>query len=226
MTSPSSPNPDQENKQPEEQAAESPPQDEEVAGFYGEDTDPLQSVAYEDPRVVELAEQLAQTKDQLMRALADAENTRRRAQKDREDSSKFAISGFARHLLPVADNLRRALDAVPDEMRGENQHVQNLVEGIEATEKELLKGFEKHGLRKIAPQDGEVFDPNLHEVMFETPVPGQAGGAIIQVIETGYELNGRLLRPARVGVAKAGDASPPPQVPPQDDPGSQVDTEA
>lgn len=215
-------NPQNEQHEEEHVSESAAEHDEDVAGFYGEKTDPLQDIAYVDPRVEELEEQLGQAKDHLMRALAEAENTRRRAQKDREDASKFAVTGFARDILPVADNLRRALDAFPEEMRAANEHIQALFAGIEATESELLRGFEKNGLAKISPQDGDIFDPNQHEVMFEAPVPGQPAGAIIQIIETGYSLNGRLLRPARVGVAKATDTSPPPS----GDPGSQVDTQA
>ena len=153
-------------------------------------------------RIAELEEDLAKMKDQAVRALADAENTRKRAQKDREDAMKFSIAGFARDLLPVADNLRRALDAIPHDQRQGHELLDTLYTGVEATERELLQSFEKHGIRKISPTEQDQFDPNLHEAMFETPVPGATDGSIIQTIETGYELKGRLLRPARVGVAK------------------------
>lgn len=165
-----------------------------------------------------LRDQLAAAKDQTLRALAELENYRRRAQKEREDAGKYAVSSFARDLLPVSDNLRRAIEAFPDDAR-QDIRVANLIEGIEATEKELLRGFDKHGIEKIEPLD-LPFDPNFHEVMFEASIPGKAGGMIIQVIEAGYILNDRLLRPARVGVSKSdGTASAA-------HPGGTLDTEA
>ena len=155
--------------------------------------------------------QIAEMKDQLLRALAEAENTRRRAAKDREEARKFAISSFARDLLSVSDNLRRALEAVPEDISGSSDHFKNLLTGVEATERALLKTLENHGVKKIEPLD-EVFDPNFHEVMFEAPMPDKPAGTIIQVMEPGYVLNERLLRPARVGVAKEGDAGTPQHV--------------
>ncbi len=147
-----------------------------------------------------LKEDNVKLKEQALRALAEAENARRRAQKDREDATKFAITGFARDLLPVADNLRRAIDATPEELIGLDPRVQSLMDGIEATERELLRGMEKNGLQKIEAE-GKPFDPNMHEVMFEMPAGGQLAGTVMQVIEPGYTLKGRILRPARVGVA-------------------------
>lgn len=148
-----------------------------------------------------LQAELDQVKEQAMRALAEAENTRRRAQKEREDATKFAVSGFAKDLLEVSDNLRRALDAMPTDLIDAEPRLKNLVDGIEATERSLLRTFEKHGIKKLEPMD-EPFDPNFHEVMFEAPVPGKPAGIIMQVVEPGYTLNGRLIRPARVGVTK------------------------
>lgn len=175
------------------------------------------------PKVVEtLRAELDQMKDQAMRALAEAENTRRRAQKDREDASKFAVSGFAKDLLSVADNLRRGLEAVPQDLI-EDVRMKNLLDGIEATERELLKTFEKNGIEKLNPKD-RPFDPNFHEVLFESPVPGVPAGTVIEVIEVGYALNGRILRPARVGVAK--DDGSGPATPPSGEPGANIDTEA
>lgn len=157
--------------------------------------------AYTD-RVAELEGELARMKDHLLRAMAETENMRKRAMKEREDASKFAISGFARDMLEIADNFRRALDAVPQEARDSNPLTKTTLEGVEATERVLLRLFEKHGIRRLEPL-GEMFDPNFHEVMFEAPVPGKAAGTIIQLLDPGYILNDRLLRPARVGVAKA-----------------------
>ncbi len=150
--------------------------------------------------ITRLKEENATMKDQALRALAEAENARRRAQKDREDATKFAITSFARDLLPVADNLRRAIDATPDELVGLDPRVQSLMDGIEATERELLRGLEKNGVERIEAE-GKPFDPNMHEVMFEMPSGGQLAGTVMQVVENGYTLKGRILRPARVGVA-------------------------
>lgn len=151
--------------------------------------------------------ELADAKDKMLRALADAENTRKRAERAQIDTTKYAVSGFARDLLDVADNLRRALDAVPQEQRAGNEALNNLLAGIEATERVMLAAFEKNGIRKISPTSG-TFDPNHHEVMFEADVPGKKQGEIIQLVEAGYMIADRLLRPARVGVAK-GDPNMP-----------------
>ena len=170
-----------------------------------------------------LQTQLDQATDQAVRALAEAENTRRRAQKEREDASKYAVSGFAKDLLDVSDNLRRALEAIPEDLLESEPRLKNLVEGIEATERSLLRTFEKHGIKKLEPLD-EPFDPNFHEVMFEAPAPGKPAGIIMQIVEPGYTLNERLLRPARVGVSKDdGNAGETPQEPP---PGGHIDTQA
>lgn len=147
--------------------------------------------------VTALQAELGAAKEQVLRALAEADNARKRAAREREDASKYAISNFARDLLSVADNLRRALEAAPPG----SEQLLSLLQGVEATERELLKIFEKNGIRKIEPA-GEMFNPNFHEVMFEAPATGQPAGTIVQVIEAGYVLNDRLLRPARVGVAK------------------------
>ena len=160
-------------------------------------------------RIQILEEQLERTKEQMVRALADAENSRKRAVKEREDASKFAVSSFARDLINVADNLRRALESVPKEILNETPQIKNLTDGIEATERELLRSFEKNGIIKTNPIN-EKFDPNFHEVMFETPMPDQESGTVIQVIEPGYIISGRILRPARVGIAKSDGSQPPP----------------
>ena len=173
-------------------------------------------------RIQLLEDQHERMKDQMIRALADAENTRKRAQKEREDASKFAVSSFARDLLSVADNLRRALDAVTDEMLGENPNMKNLMDGVSATEREMLSCFERNGIVKIEPLD-EKFDPNFHEVMFEAPMLDKESGTIIQILEPGYMINDRILRPARVGISKNdGGGSTPPSSP---DAGHAIDTE-
>lgn len=147
-------------------------------------------------RVAALETELAETRDRMLRALAEVENTRSRARREREDAGKYAISGFARDLLTVSDNLRRALEAAPAE-----SVASAVIQGIEATERELLKVLEKHGIRKLDPV-GQAFDPNFHEVMFEAPLPGKPSGSVFQVLEHGYVIGDRLLRPARVGVVK------------------------
>lgn len=148
-----------------------------------------------------LQDELDKMKDQALRALAEAENSRKRAVKEREDGQRFAITSFAKDLLSVADNLRRALEAIPADAMAADPHLKNLNDGVEATEREMLKSFEKAGIKRIHPMD-EPFNPNFHEVMFEVPGSGKPAGTVVQIIESGYVLNDRLLRPARVGVAK------------------------
>lgn len=179
-------------------------------------TDAAQNLPPEEPQaqgtegatpLAALQAELADAKDKMLRALADAENTRKRAERMQIDTTKYAVSGFARDLLDVADNLRRAIEAVPADARTCNEMLANLLAGVEATERVMLATFEKNGVRKISPTSG-TFDPNHHEVMFEADVPGKRAGEIIQLIESGYMISDRLLRPARVGVAKGDPAVP------------------
>ena len=137
-------------------------------------------------------------KDRFMRALADAENARKRADKDRREAQAYGGSRIARDLLPVYDNLNRALAAAKEDESGASTA---LVEGVELTLKELLKVFDRHGVTRIAPEVGDRFDPKEHEAMFEAPVPGTKAGEIIQVSAEGFLLYDRLLRPAQVGVS-------------------------
>lgn len=152
--------------------------------------------------VAELEKERDDMRDKMMRALAEAENTRKRAEKMQADTSKYAVAGFAKDMLDIADNLRRAIDAVPEDQR---EMMKVLLEGVEAIERMMLASFEKQGIKKIEPTEGK-FDPNFHEVMFETEVAGKQNGEIIQLLEAGYVIHDRLLRPARVGVAKASGA--------------------
>ena len=152
-------------------------------------------------RVAALEAELAETRDRLLRALAETENVRRRAQREREDVQKYAVAGFAKDLLSAADNLRRALDSLP-EREAKDGRTKSLIAGVAATERELLSVFERHGLRRIDPK-GERFDHNLHEAVFEVPDSDSPQGTIVQVLQPGYLLHERLLRPAMVGVAKA-----------------------
>ena len=144
----------------------------------------------------------AALKDQLLRALAETENVRRRAQRDREEAGKYVITAFARELVGVADNLRRAITAIPPEALANDEALKNLAAGVELTERQLLTAFERFQLRKIEPL-GEKFDSNLHQAMFELPAEGQPTGTVLQVLQPGYVLHDRLIRPAMVAVAKA-----------------------
>jgi molecular chaperone GrpE len=137
-------------------------------------------------------------KDRFMRALADAENSRKRADKDRKEAENYGGSKLARDLLPVYDNMKRAIEAAGDEQR---EAATALIEGVELTMRELLNVFSKHGITIIAPEVGDKFDPLQHEAMFEAPVPGTKAGDIIQVSAEGFILHDRLLRPAQVGVS-------------------------
>lgn len=162
--------------------------------------------------------QIAKLTDQLLRALAEAENMRRRSQREIEDARKYAVANFARDVLTVADNLRRALDAVPDDAAA-SEDLKALSEGVSLTERELLAMMERHGIRKVNPM-GEKFDPNLHQAMFEADTPGTDPGTVIEVAQAGFVIGERLLRPAMVGVAKK-----PPKAAPADA-GDEVDTSA
>lgn len=137
-------------------------------------------------------------KDRFMRALADAENARKRSEKDRREAEQYGGSKLARDMLPVHDNLKRALEVATDEQR---VAFGPLLEGVELTLRELLSVFGKHGITPISPQPGDKFDPLLHQAMFEAPVPGTRAGEIIQVSADGFLLHDRLLRPAQVGVS-------------------------
>jgi molecular chaperone GrpE len=146
--------------------------------------------------------ELADTKDRLLRALAETENVRRRLQRERDDAQKYAMANFAKDLLSAVDNLRRALDAMP-ESEVTDSKTRGLRDGVAATERELLAAFERHGLHRIDPM-GERFDHNFHQAIFESERPEVPTGTIVEVLQPGYVLHDRLLRPAMVGVAKGG----------------------
>ncbi|MGA0539821.1 nucleotide exchange factor GrpE [Neotabrizicola sp. VNH66] len=137
-------------------------------------------------------------RDKFMRALADAENARKRADRDRREAEMYGSTRLARDLLPVYDNLSRALAAIPDDSRAASAA---LIEGVELTLRELTKVMDKHGVKAISPAIGDMFNPQEHEAMFEAPVPGTKAGQIIQVMTQGFLLHDRLLRPAQVGVS-------------------------
>jgi molecular chaperone GrpE len=145
----------------------------------------------------------AEYKDKALRAVAELENFRRRAEKEREDVSKYAVSNFAREMMPVADNLRRALDSQPAVDDAVAAALKPFIAGIELTERELLAAFERFGLKKIEPL-GQPFDHNYHQAMFELEDPNQPPGIVVQVMQPGYVLKDRLLRPALVAVSKGG----------------------
>lgn len=145
--------------------------------------------------------EIAALKDQLLRAMAETENTRRRGQREREDALKYGVSAFARDLLTVADNLRRALEAIPAEALAADEALKSLAAGVAATERELDSAFARQSIKRLSPQ-GERFDSNLHQAMFEVASEDQPAGTVVQVIQPGYTLHDRLLRPALVGVAK------------------------
>jgi len=154
-----------------------------------------------DPEVIEIDELRAERdeyRDRFMRALAEAENARKRSEKDRREAEQYGGSKLARDMLPVFDNMKRAIEAATDEQKEVSK---GLIEGIELTMRELLNVFEKHGIRMVAPEVGDRFDPQEHQAMFEAPVPGTRAGDIIQVAAEGFLLHDRLLRPAQVGVS-------------------------
>ena len=146
----------------------------------------------------------AEMKDRLLRALAEMENLRRRTEREVADSRLYSVTSFARDLLAVADNMRRALEAVTPELRASTQSAAKaLVDGVELTERELLKALEKNGVRQFTPL-AEKFDPNLHQAMFEVPDATVPAGSVVQVVQPGYMIGDRILRPALVGVSKGG----------------------
>jgi len=143
-------------------------------------------------------------RDRLLRALAEMENLRKRTDREVADARLYGVASFARDVLSVADNMRRALDAVAPELRASAQSdVKALIDGVELTERELAKALEKNGVRQFTPQ-GEKFDPNLHQAMFEVPDASVPAGSVVQVVQPGYMIGERVLRPALVGVSKGG----------------------
>jgi len=173
------------------------------------------------------AAEMAEVKDRLLRAMADLENARTRHGRELDEARKYAATGFARDLLDVVDNLGRALAAVPSGARDNDKLVDDLMTGVEMTERMLLTAFEKHQIKKVTPAKGDRFDHNRHQAMFEVASVELAPGLIADVVQPGYTIADRLLRPAMVGVAKAmptptGESREPADNPP----GSQVDTTA
>lgn len=173
---------------------------------FDEDED-LSDAAVEADEIAALRAENADLKDRLLRSLADYENTRKRAERDRRDAEIYGATRLARDLLSVHDNFARALNSVTDAVR---EAAPGLIEGIELTQRDLLSAFEKHRIVGIEPRAGERFDPKLHQAMFEAPVPNTKAGDIIQVMGTGFMIGDRLLRPAQVGVSSGGPTIPKP----------------
>jgi molecular chaperone GrpE len=175
-----------------------------------DETTPAEDVAFEaddaSQEIEALKLEVAALKDQALRYLADAENTKRRAERESNDARAYAIQKFARDLLGAADNLSRATAMSPRD--SQDPAVTNYIIGVEMTEKELQGAFERNGLKKIDPAKGEKFDPHLHQAVMEQPSDEVSAGGVIQVLQAGYELMGRLVRPAMVAVAAKGSKGP------------------
>jgi molecular chaperone GrpE len=175
-----------------------------------QDAEPVVSKPYimpydpEEGSTEALAKEAADARDKMLRTLAEMENLRKRTAREVSDARTYGISGFARDVLDIADNLQRALDAVPAEARAAaDPGLKALIEGVELTERSLHNALEKNGVRRFDPA-GEKFDPNVHQAMYEIPDPSVPAGTIAQVIQSGYMIGERILRPALVGVAKGG----------------------
>lgn len=146
----------------------------------------------------------AELRDRYLRLAAEMDNLRRRTERDVKDAKSYAIAGFARDMLGVSDNLRRALDAIPAEAREAGETgLNSLIEGVEMTERSMLAGLERHGVKKLEPE-GQKFDPNFHQAMFEIPNADVPNNTVLQVVQAGYTIGERVLRPSMVGVSKGG----------------------
>jgi molecular chaperone GrpE len=151
-----------------------------------------------------LQKEAADARDRMLRTLAEMENLRKRTSREVADARLYGITGFARDVLEIADNMQRALDAVPEEARANaDPGLKALIEGVELTERSLLNALEKHGVKKFDPQ-GQKFDPNFQQAMFEVPDPSVPAGTVVQVVQAGFLIGERVLRPALVGVSKGG----------------------
>lgn len=150
----------------------------------------------------------ADMRDKLLRTMADMENLRRRTEREKDDTSRYAISNFARDVLTIGDNLRRVIEHVPAEAATKDPALKSFLEGVELTERELLKMLEKHGVTRLDPL-GERFDPNQQQAMYEVPTTDVPEGTVVQVMQAGYTIGDRVLRPALVAVAKGGPKAAP-----------------
>ena len=173
------------------------------------------AAATPDP-VAQLAKEAADLKDRLLRTLAEMENLRRRTEREVADARAYGVTSFARDILAVADNMERAMKALDNEIREKaDAGVKALLDGVELTERELINVMEKHGVRKIEPL-GQKFDPNLHQAMLELPDPSVPSGTVVQVMQPGYTIGERVLRPALVGVSKGGPKAQAAEAPAND----------
>ncbi|WP_024511802.1 nucleotide exchange factor GrpE [Bradyrhizobium sp. ARR65] len=155
-----------------------------------------------------LAKEAADARDKMLRTLAEMENLRKRTAREVADARMYGITGFARDVLDIADNLQRALDAVPAEARANaDPGLKALIEGVELTERSLHNTLEKYGVKRLDPA-GSKFDPNFHQAMYEVPDPSVPAGTVVQVVQSGYTIGERVLRPALVGVSKGGAKQP------------------
>ncbi|WP_426124639.1 nucleotide exchange factor GrpE [Pararhizobium sp. PWRC1-1] len=177
----------------------------EAAAAYAEAADEQVDTAVSEPDPLELAKaEAADMRDRYLRLAAEMDNLRRRTARDVKDAKSYSVAGFARDMLAVSDNLRRALDAIPAEAREAGDVGFNaLIEGVEMTERAMLSALERHGVQKLEPV-GQKFDPNFHQAMFEVPNPEVPNNTVVQVVQAGYTIGERVLRPAMVGVAKGG----------------------
>jgi len=156
-----------------------------------------------------LTREVAEARDKMLRTLAEMENLRQRTRREVADAKTYGITGFARDVLEIADNLQRALDAVPAEARAAaDPGLKALIEGVELTERSLLNALEKNGVKKFDPS-GEKFDPNFQQAMYEVPDPSVPSGTVVQVVQAGFMIGERVLRPALVGVSKGGAKAAP-----------------
>lgn len=168
-----------------------------------EETTAEAASAEPDP-VESLKTENAELRDRYLRLAAEMDNLRRRTERDVKDAKSYSVAGFARDMLTVSDNLRRALDAIPAEAReAGDPGLVALIEGVEMTERAMLVTLERHGVKKVEP-DGQKFDPHFHQAMFEVPNPDVPNNTVVQVVQAGYTIGERVLRPAMVGVAKGG----------------------
>jgi molecular chaperone GrpE len=184
------------------------PDDEAAASALGADSAPAQSDAERDAAAVQaLIAENASLKDKVLRTLAEMENLRRRTEREVADAKAYGVSSFARDMLTFADNLRRALDNVPAEVRDSaDAALKAFIEGIELTERDFLSRLARHGVRKLEPK-GQKFDPNFHEALYEAHDESMPPGSVAHVVEEGFAIGDRVLRPAKVGVAKGGAKS-------------------
>ncbi len=210
-----------ENKTPEDQPSGVTPETEAAAS--SPETAEADAV---DPTEV-LKSENADLKDRALRTMAEMENLRRRTEKEVRDARQYAVSGFARDMLTVSDNLRRALEALPeDDRKNADAGVAALIDGVEMIERDLLNQLEKNGVKKLDPE-GQKFDPNFHQAMFEVPNTEVPNNTVVQVMQAGYVIGERVLRPAMVGVSKGGPKEvPQPQSEGNGDAGQTVDKSA